>query len=83
MTFKDVCTRLKDALLARLTEASTWRAIIFFVAMAVGHGLTTYPEELITSVSVSLAYTIGVLFPDALKRRKEEGEPQGKPDNES
>jgi len=58
--------QLKQHMVDLLAEASTWRSIMFFVAMGTGYQLN-WPEDQQLFVATSAAYAIGLLFKDKTK----------------
>lgn len=58
--------RLKQHFIDLLTEASTWRSLMFFAALFTGYNLD-WPEEQQLFVATSAAYAIGLFFKDNTK----------------
>lgn len=58
--------RIKQHCIDLLAEASTWRSLMFFAALACGHNLD-WPEEQQLFVATSAAYAIGLFFKDKTK----------------
>lgn len=55
---------MKDYLVARLRESSTWRGIVMLLTAA-GVALNAAQMEAIVSVGMAIAGAIGVFLPDA------------------
>lgn len=55
---------IKQYLISQLEQASTWRAIVFFVMYVLGKSTTDVPEISVLTFSTMAAYMVGLLFPD-------------------
>jgi len=57
---------MKDYLLARIREASTWRGVVMLLTAA-GVALSAAQTEALVALGMAVAGVIGVFVPDAKK----------------
>lgn len=56
---------IKDFLIARSKEASTWRGLVLLVGGFLGLNIPPENQEAIVAVCLMVAGAIGAIFPDA------------------